>query len=88
MPVVPGINGDEENIYDTALFLDACVLKYLNSVPYKQLGITPYEQVGMRYTPDHITPPTRKDLNIISDFFKEQGITVFRWVAKVASFFD
>ena len=75
MPVIPGINDDQENIKQTALFLRQTGLEYVNLVPYMRLGIDKYNQLGLPYRIESVGVPKHEDLDNIISKFKDYGIT-------------
>ena len=60
-PVVPGYNGDEENIRKTGEFLrdlGGNILQY-QLLPYRRLGTEKYDSLGMEYPMADYPPPER-----------------------------
>jgi pyruvate formate lyase activating enzyme len=61
-PVVPGYNGDEENIRRTGAFirdvLGNQIVQY-QLLPYRQLGLEKYESLGIPYPMGDYQPPER-----------------------------
>ncbi|HLP45046.1 MAG TPA: glycyl-radical enzyme activating protein, partial [Candidatus Kapabacteria bacterium] len=74
MPLIPGINDDEENIIKTAQFLKDNHLKHINLLPYMRLGITKYEQLGLEYELHEIIPPNEKEVKRVKDIFSQYDI--------------
>jgi pyruvate formate lyase activating enzyme len=62
-PVVPGYNGDEENIRKTGEFIKGIggnLLQY-QLLPYRRLGTEKYDSLGMRYPMVNYQPPERSE---------------------------
>jgi pyruvate formate lyase activating enzyme len=63
-PVVPGYNGDEENIRRTGMFIrDALgnqIVQY-QLLPYRKMGIEKYESLGIPYPMGDYQPPERSE---------------------------
>jgi pyruvate formate lyase activating enzyme len=74
MPLIPGVNDDEENLRKTAEFLRANELMYINLLPYMRLGVSKYEQIGKKYELDGTEPPSEKDMNRAKAIFYESDI--------------
>jgi len=61
MPLIPGINDDDENIIASAEFLAG--LPFLDGVelmPYHEIGLAKYQALGLDYQLEEIHPPTRE----------------------------
>lgn len=63
-PVVPGYNGDEENIRKTAAFIrdELCnkIVQY-QLLPYHKMGTEKYESLGIPYPMGEYQPPERSE---------------------------
>jgi pyruvate formate lyase activating enzyme len=62
-PVVPGYNGDEENIRKTGEFIKGLggnILQY-QLLPYRRLGTEKYDSLGMAYPLTDYQPPERSE---------------------------
>ena len=63
-PVVPGYNGDEENIRKTGAFirdeLGGAVVQY-QLLPYRKMGVEKYDSLGMRYPMGGYEPLERSE---------------------------
>lgn len=58
IPVIPGLNADDENIRATADFVAAHGIKKLELLPYHNLGEVKYGQLGMDYTLSELKTPS------------------------------
>jgi pyruvate formate lyase activating enzyme len=63
-PVIPGYNGDDENIMKTGAFirdtLGGAVVQY-QLLPYRKLGLEKYESLGLPYPMGDYEPPKRAE---------------------------
>jgi pyruvate formate lyase activating enzyme len=62
-PVIPGYNGDEENIRKTGEFLKKLggnIAQY-QLLPYRRLGTEKYDSLGMKYPMADYLPPERSE---------------------------
>ena len=63
-PVVPGYNGDEENIRKTGGFirdeLGGAIVQY-QLLPYRKMGTEKYDSLGLPYPMGDYTPPERAE---------------------------
>ena len=74
MPVIPGINDDEENIRATAALLHECGLDTIHCLPYHRMGEEKLGRIGMD-RPD-LAIPDRPDLKPIIEGFAREEIHV------------
>ena len=62
-PVIPGYNGDDENIRKTGEFLKGLggnIVQY-QLLPYRRLGTEKYDSLGMKYPMEVYRPPERSE---------------------------
>ena len=63
-PVVPGYNGDEENIRKTGAFirdeLGGAIVQY-QLLPFRKMGIEKYNSLGLQYPLENYKPPERSE---------------------------
>jgi len=76
MPLIPGINDDEQNIRQTAGFLHGLGDNTLNIelMPYHRLGKGKYESLGRRYPLNNVPSPEPEHLESIKKIFESEGI--------------
>lgn len=76
-PLIPQINGDEENIKRMGEFLSKLrKIQEINLLPYQRLGISKYERLNKTYTIRDITPPPRERISDIQKAFEKFGFRV------------
>lgn len=63
LPLIPGVNDDDENVERSASFLAG--LPYLDGVelmPYHEIGLAKYPALGMKYKLDETKPATKEHI--------------------------
>ena len=77
MPLIPGINDDEQNIKDTAGFLHTLGKNYLHIelMPYHRLGKGKYESLDKKYLLPDTHAPKPDQLEPVKKAFEVWGIT-------------
>lgn len=71
MPLIHGLNDDEEMLRRTAEFLQRCGLTYATLFPYHELGISKYKSLGQAY--EDFIPPDSDRLHTIRDLLCSHG---------------
>ena len=77
IPIIPGINDDEENLRQTGIFLAS--LSHHPSVellPYHNIATAKYAGLGLEYGLDEIHPPTKEKMQAHIACLKEYGLQV------------
>ncbi len=76
MPLIPGINCDEQNIKDTADFLHGLGKNYLRIelMPYHALGKGKYESLDRKYLLPDIRPSNPEQVESVKKMFENLGI--------------
>lgn len=76
MPVIPGINDDENNICATAALLHECAIDTIHCLPYHRLGEAKLGRFGMGIPRPDLNIPRRPDLMPVVERFAREGIHV------------
>jgi len=76
IPLIPGVNDDEENVENTCLYLNSIHLGEVDILPYHNTGLYKYEQLGLRYRLVDTYSPDKEVLDTITDKFRKYGISV------------
>ncbi|MFZ5968314.1 MAG: glycyl-radical enzyme activating protein [Bacillota bacterium] len=76
MPIIPGINDDEENIQRTGEVLSSLNLRDVYLLPYHKIAMDKYERLGKSYRLPLLPPPSNKDLDEICRKLKDHGLHV------------
>jgi pyruvate formate lyase activating enzyme len=77
IPVIPGINTDEENLNKTARFIAAQPgLQRVELLSYHRTAVKKYRQLGMDFIPADICTPTESDINNLTATLEALGMQV------------
>ncbi|OAA92293.1 glycyl-radical enzyme activating protein [Clostridium coskatii] len=75
VPIIPGVNSDENNIRATANFATSLKsVKELHLLPYHRLGENKYEYLGHDYIMKGLQPPTKEEINKLKELVEECGL--------------
>ena len=74
MPVIPGINDNEENVRETAEFLLDNGRPSIHLLPYHNMGEAKIPRMHTRQKRLELSPQTPADLGRVKDFFTARGI--------------
>lgn len=75
MPLLPGINDDEENLAALARFLVGLGVRTLELVPYHDLYLEKYTALGLRARSKDLAPPTPADRRRAVERLHRHGVT-------------
>jgi pyruvate formate lyase activating enzyme len=77
IPVIPGLNDNEENMTASAAFLsDLEGVIGVELLRFHKLGGGKYESLGLHYAANNLDPPSKDFLEELSACFSEKGINV------------
>jgi pyruvate formate lyase activating enzyme len=76
MPVIPGINDDEKNIFAVAALLHECAMDTIHCLPYHRLGEEKRGRIGPARARLDLNIPDRPDLKLLIERFAREGIHV------------
>ncbi len=77
LPVIPGLNDDEENVAAIADFVRSLrTCPPVQLLPYHRIGSDKYERLGLRYALPEIDPPTPDLLDRIAGQMGASGLKV------------
>lgn len=71
IPVIPGLNDSDENIYSTAKLAADLSVSALELLPYHNLGESKYRQLGREYTLSGIKNPSKERMEEIAGIAKQ-----------------
>lgn len=75
MPLVPGINDDEQNIRATAQFIRSLKQNCIELMPYHRLGKGKYDSLGKKYPMGDLPAAAPEQIESAGKLFEQQGIT-------------
>lgn len=77
LPLIPGVNDDEENINATAAFLSSLEKQFpLHLLPYHRVGSDKYRRMGKPYPMSGLEPPSEEQTAVIAEHMRSYGIEV------------
>ncbi len=76
IPLIKGVNTDDENIEKTAAFVAALAgkKKQINLLPYHNIAVRKYEKLGETYHHNGMAAPTPSDLDAIVTCFEKYNL--------------
>ncbi len=77
LPLIPGVNDDEQNIDATAAFLASLEKQYpLHLLPYHRVGSDKYRRMGKQYPMTGLEPPSEEQTALIAEHMRSYGLEV------------
>lgn len=77
IPVIPGINDDEENLRAAVRFCDPLEkVKEIELLPYHRLGLATYRNLRREYRLKEILPPTEERMQELQTFMNDMAVRV------------
>jgi pyruvate formate lyase activating enzyme len=79
IPLIPGINDDDNNLNQIGAFLASLPqLVGVELMPYHEIGVAKYQGLGMTYKLGSIVPPTTEQISKIEALFANYNLRVIR----------
>ncbi|MBT8395538.1 MAG: glycyl-radical enzyme activating protein [Gemmatimonadetes bacterium] len=77
IPLIPGVNDDEENLEASARFLAGLkTLAPVDILPYHRLGVDKYDRMGREYGLGAVTPPSQDAVLLACRLLEDAGLRV------------
>ena len=79
IPLIPGVNDDEENLHSVGAYLSS--IKHLEGVevmPYHEIGLAKYQALGMHYKLGSTLTPTDVEIRNIEQLLSGYGLHIIR----------
>ncbi|WBW95178.1 trans-4-hydroxy-L-proline dehydratase activase [Oceanirhabdus sp. W0125-5] len=76
MPIIKGINDNDEDIDESIKFLSQLNILQVNLLPYHKIGMDKYKRIGMEYKLSGFERPSDEKINEIAMKFNKAGIKV------------
>lgn len=76
MPIIAGINDDDENINNAIELLSKLNILQVNLLPYHKMGMDKYRRLKMEYKLSGMEKPSNERMDEIANKFKKSGIKV------------
>lgn len=75
IPVIGGVNNDEENIRRSAAYVHENLPKAkMELLPYHKFGTIKYEAIGMPYEHDEFYRPSKEEMERLKDIIRSEGV--------------
>lgn len=74
IPIIPGVNDDDENIYKTSEFIASLKINQVNILPYHGTGADKYGRLGESYKLQELETPSHEKMLEIQRKMKEFGV--------------
>ncbi|MFH1766232.1 MAG: glycyl-radical enzyme activating protein, partial [Gemmatimonadota bacterium] len=77
IPLIPGVNDDEENLLATAGFVASLRGRPpVDVIPYHRLGVDKYDRMGREYLLSGVAPPPEEAVMLAVRLLKAKGLSV------------
>lgn len=76
LPIIGGINDDEENIGKILEFIDGTGIREVNLLPYHDIARNKYSRLGRKYEGGEMSVPTEERMNELKARFEKSGYKV------------
>jgi len=76
IPVIPGVNDDDDNFSAVSSFLSPLRLTSIDLLPYHRIAAGKYSKLGLRYRMESLLPPTAEQLQTIAARLRRDGFHV------------
>lgn len=76
MPIIAGVNDDDENIDKAVDFISKLNIIHVNLLPYHKMGMDKYRRLNMAYKLSGLEMPSDEVMSKIADKFKKAGIKI------------
>lgn len=74
MPIIAGVNDDDEHINEAIKFISNLNIIQVNLLPYHKMGMDKYRRLKMEYNLTGLEQPSNERMGEIKDKFKKAGI--------------
>ncbi len=77
IPLIPGVNDDQENLRTTSRFVAGLPSRpRVDLLPYHRLGVDKYHRLGRTYQLPDVDPPGQEDVLVAARLLEEAGLHV------------
>lgn len=76
MPIIAGVNDDDENIDLSIDFISKLNITHVNLLPYHKIGMDKYRRLNMEYKLTGLEKPSDEVIDKIAEKFKKAGIKI------------
>ena len=76
VPVIPGINDDDENLEALAFFaVGLGKIRQVNLLPYHKIGLSKFRRLSQSYSLESVEPPSAERMERAAKLFRDHGLT-------------
>jgi len=76
IPLIPGVNDDEDNLSAVSRFLSPLKLRDIDLLPYHRIASGKYSRLGLTYRLESLAPPTAEHVEGIAARLRRDGFQV------------
>lgn len=76
IPIIPGINDDQQNIVSTAKYISSISISRANILPYHKTGMDKYDRLDRKYRLVGTVEPSKESVERVGRIFTEHGLNV------------
>ncbi len=76
IPLIPGVNDDNDNIEQMRTFLHSIGLFQVDLLPYHEIGVDKYRRLGLEYRLEGLKPPGAEQIEEIAKQLQSDGFAV------------
>lgn len=73
MPIIEGVNGNEEHIIETIRFIEGLNISKVNLLPYHDIAKHKYKKLGKVYEDDRMSKPSDEKMQKFKEMFENNG---------------
>jgi pyruvate formate lyase activating enzyme len=73
MPIIEGVNGNEEHIIETIRFIEGLNISKVNLLPYHDIAKHKYKKLGKVYEDDRMSKPSNEKMQKFKEMFENKG---------------
>lgn len=76
MPIIEGVNADEQHIAETIKFIKSLYIKKVNLLPYHDIAKHKYKKLDIMYQDEKMSKPSDEKMTLFKDMFEKEGYEV------------
>lgn len=76
IPIIPGINDDEENLKKSAELIFSLGIKEVHLLPYHQAGVEKYKRLNLEYQLSEVDTPNEEMMQALANIFRTYNLKV------------
>lgn len=76
MPIIEGVNADEQHIAEAIFFIKSINIKKINLLPYHDIAKHKYKKLDIIYHDEKMSKPSDEKMQIFKEMFEKEGYEV------------